>query len=149
VPRPRVLLIAAAGLVVFVAISFVLARYLTTETRERNAIYDLLTDQARGDAAGVVQRLDGCAGDPACAATARANARRLKQAGKIRIIRLDSGTAYALGSATGTTRVVWAVVPAGRTVVQCVVVHRGGSVLSGRSVMLRRLSAPIGLQAAC
>ncbi len=70
------------GVVVFLAVSFELARYLNTETQERNAVFDLLRDQARGDAAAMIDRLDGCAADPRCRATATRNAARLRRAGE-------------------------------------------------------------------
>ena len=45
----RTKLLIALGAVVFLGISFLLARYLSTENRERDAVYALLRDQARGD----------------------------------------------------------------------------------------------------
>jgi hypothetical protein len=50
VSRRRLATIVAFGVIVFIAISFLLARYLSTENRERDAVYALLRDQARGDA---------------------------------------------------------------------------------------------------
>jgi hypothetical protein len=148
--RPRVLLLAVAGAIVFLAISFVLARYLTTESRERDAIHGLLVDEARGDAQAMLDRLDGCAQLPACAATQRRNAQRLRRRGEVKIVRLDSDTSYALGPAEGVTRIVWTVLPgSGATIVQCVDVKREGNLLSGRTVTLRRLSAPIDRESSC
>ena len=145
----RLTLAIAAG-VLFLAFSVVLGRWLTTESRERSKIHDLLVDQARGDAAAMLDRLDGCADTPACAATQRRNATRLRRTGEVKIVRLDSDTAYALGGAEGPTRVVWTVLPgSGSTVVQCVDVERSGTMLAGHTVTLRRLSAPIGRQSSC
>jgi hypothetical protein len=145
----RLTLAIAAG-VLFVAFSVVLGRWLTTESRERNAIHDLLVDQARGDAPGMLGHLDGCADTPACAAVQRRNAARLRRGGELKIVRLDSDTAYALGGAEGPTRVVWTVLPgSGSTIVQCVDVKRTGTVLAGHTVTLRRLSAPIGRESSC
>ncbi len=149
-PLGRRLPLIVVSVIVGLAVSFVLARWLTTENRERDAIYALLVDQARGDAAGVIGRLDGCATEPACVATQRRNAQRLARRGEVKIVRLDSDTSYALGTADGVTRVVWTVLPgSGSTVVQCVEVHRGGTALAGRTVTLRRLSAPIGRESPC
>ncbi len=146
----RRLRLFAVPIVLFLVVSFFLARYLTAESRERDEIHDLLVDQARGDAAGVIGRLDGCATEPACVATQRRNAQRLARRGEVKIVRLDSDTSYALGTADGVTRVVWTVLPgSGSTVVQCVEVHRGGTALAGRTVTLRRLSAPIGRESPC
>jgi hypothetical protein len=141
----RKLLIAAAA-VAFLAVSAVVARWLSTDNAERDAVVQLLRDQARGDAAAMLRRLD-CR-DPGCAALARANARRLRSPGEIEIARYDSGTAHALGSRTKPTRVVWTA-PGRLTTVQCVLVRRTGNPLGGTSVTLLRVSAPIGRESGC
>jgi hypothetical protein len=146
--RGRVALIALAVLL-FLALSFELARWLTTENRERDAVYGLLVAQARGDERGVLARLEGCARLPACRATATSDARRLRRPGRVKILAYDSKTAYALGAARGLTRVAWTVIGHGLPVVQCVAVHRGGTALAGRSITLTALSAPIGNEASC
>lgn len=142
-------LIAALVAVVFLVISLLLARWLTTEANERAAIYALLRAQARGDARDMLRRLDGCAADAGCRAAVTANARRLRRPGTVKILRFDSGTAYALASQTGTTRVVWGVIGPGLPVVQCVEVAREGTALAGRTITLRRLSGPIPNQSSC
>ncbi len=147
--RPTLSPIAAVALVAFLGLSFLLARWLTTESRERNAVYALLQDQARGDAPAMLDRLDDCARESRCRATVRDNARRLKRAGEVKILSYESGTSYALGSADGVTRVAWTVIERGLPVVQCVDVERGGTVLAGRVVTLRRLSRPIGRESSC
>lgn len=143
----RHLPLIVVGVIVFLAVSFLLARYLTTENRERDAIYALLVDQARGDARAMRARLSGCAGR--CAATVEADARRLRAAGTPKILRLDSATSYALGSASGPTRVAWTIINRQLPVVQCVAVERAGSVLAGRRLVLRSISAPIGGEDSC
>lgn len=146
--RRRVVI--AAGIVVFLAISFVIARFLTIEGRERNAIVDLIVAQAAGDAGAMLDVLgEACRSDQACRTTVEDNARRLRRAGDPKILSLTSETAYAFGEQTGTTRVAWTVVDEGLPVVQCVKVHRGGSALAGRTVTLLRISAPIGNEASC
>jgi tRNA A37 N6-isopentenylltransferase MiaA len=147
VRRPRVIALVALGVVVFVAISLLLARYLTTENRERDAIYALLRDQARGDARAMLRRLDGC--DPRCRANVEADARRLKRAGEVKILAYASSTSYALGHAEGPTRVAWTIVNRQLPVVQCVQVERTGNVLTGATINLRRLSVPIDRQGTC
>ena len=147
--RRTVIPLIALGVLVFLAISFELARYFNTETQERNAIFVLLKDQARGDAAAVIARLDGCASDPACRATATRNAARLRRSGEVKILAYDSKTAYALGDKQGPTRVAWTVIDNGLPVVQCVQVERTGTVLAGRAIRLRRLSPPIDRQGTC
>jgi hypothetical protein len=143
----RAKLLIAVGVVAFLAISFVLARYLTTENRERDAVYGLLRDQARGDAKAMLARLDGC--DARCRANVQADARRLARPGDVKILAYDSSTSYALGGASGPTRVAWTIVNRQLPVVQCVEVVRGGNVLTGATISLRRLSVPIDRQGTC
>jgi hypothetical protein len=147
--RARRLVLIAIAVVAFLAISFGLARFLSTESDERNEVFALLQAQARGDARAMLGRLDGCDRAPACREQVRLNARRLRRPGEVKILALDSQTAYSLSSQTGKTRVAWTVVDHGLPVVQCIVVRRTGMVLAGRSVTLLRLSAPIDRQGSC
>jgi hypothetical protein len=147
VSRRSLAVLAAVGALVFLAISFELARYLTTENRERDAVYTLLQAQARGDAREMLSQLSAC--DPRCRAAVAANAHRLRRAGKVRILAYDSATAYALGRATGPTRVAWTIIDRQLPVVQCVGVQRDGNVLAGRTIRLLRLSPPIDRQGTC
>jgi hypothetical protein len=146
--RPATILAAVLGVLAFLTISAGLARVLSANGAEREAIGDLLRAQARGDAAGVVARIHGCARTAACRASATANARRLRSAGKLQIVRLDLSTSFSLGGSRGPARVVWKT-PQRLTVVQCVEVRRAGDVLSGLHVELLRLSAPIAREASC
>ena len=145
----RHLPLIAVLLVAFLGVSVLVARYLTTENRERDLVYELLRAQARGDAAGMLARLDGCARIAACHAEAEANARRLRRPGDVKILAYDSSTSYALGGASGLTRVAWTVVNRGLPVVQCVEVRRKGNAIAGRTITLTRLSAPIGNESSC
>jgi hypothetical protein len=147
VSRRRLVTLIAFGAIVFVAISFLLARYLSTENRERDAVYALLRDQARGDARAMLERLDGC--DARCRANVEANARRLKRAGEVKILAYSSSTSYSLGHAEGPTRVAWTIVNRQLPVVQCVQVERTGNVLAGATINLLRLSVPIDRQGTC
>jgi len=134
------------GLIVFLAISALVARWLTVDNAERDQVTSLLQAQARGDASAMVRELSGCT--PACVAQARANARRLRRPGSVQIVAYDSATAHALSTRTGLTRVVWKTHQT-LTVVQCVRVRRSGSALSGLTVHLLALSAPIPRTAGC
>ena len=140
--------IIVPAVIVFLAISLLLARWLSTEGDERDKVHSLLTSQARGDAAGMLAQLRGC-NDAACRATVARDAQTLKRRGAVKIVSYESGTSYALGSATGTTRVAWTSLQQGLVEVQCVTVRRSGSVLAGRSVTLLRISAPIDRQGSC
>jgi hypothetical protein len=140
-------LLIAVGVVAFLAISLLLARYLLTENRERDAVYALLRDQARGDTKGMLARLDDC--DARCRAALQADARRLARPGTVKILAYDSSTSYALGGSSGPTRVAWTIVDRQLPVVQCVEVRRGGNVLTGATISLLRLSPPIDSQGTC
>lgn len=146
-PRPLTLVLVA---VAFLAVSLGLARYLSAESREREALLDVLTAQAAGDAPGMLAAMDpACRATPACAAEIRANARDQRIAGDVKIINIQSQTAYVLGSSTGTSRVVWAVVDSGLPTVQCVEIRRRGNALAGRSISVLRVSAPIERESSC
>ncbi len=144
--RGRRLAVAAAVLVVFLVVSALLARWLTTEGTERDAVLRVLQAQARGDAAAILR--DVRCRDDACRAQVRANARQLRSPGEVTVVRVDSKTSHTLGSKTAPTRVVW-ITPGRLTTVQCILVRRTGTPLSGQSVTLLSLSAPIGREAPC
>lgn len=144
--RRRRWLAAGAAVVAFLAISLFLARWLGTENVERDAILAVLRAQAHGDAPRMLRDID-CR-DAACVARVRANAARLASRGDVTIVRIDSKTSHALTTKTGPTRVVW-LAPGRLPTVQCVLVRRTGTPLSGQSVTLLDLSAPIGRTAAC
>jgi hypothetical protein len=142
--RRRLLAIAVPLAVVFLAASFATARFLTTENHERDRLFELVQREAAGDTAGVLAALDAC--DATCAAKVRAFVPRLgagDRGAAVKIARLDSGTSFSLGTSEGWSRVVWVRGVDGRPIVQCVRVRREGSPLTGRSVSLLRLNAPL------
>lgn len=136
----------AAAVVAFLVLSALIARWLAADGGERAKVERLLAAQARGDAAAMARQLDGC--DAACRRHLEALADRLQRPGRLQIVRYDSATSHALGSATGSTRVVWTL-PGTLPTVQCVRVRRTGDPLSGPGVRLLWLSAPIGREASC
>ena len=140
-------LLLVAGVVAFLGVCVLVARWLNADGVERAAVTELLRDQARGDAGAMLARLEGC-GDPRCVAVVRANARRLRGRGELKIALYQSGTARALSSQTDFTRVVW-FLPGRLTTVQCVLVRREGSLFAGMTVSLLRVTAPIGRQSSC
>jgi hypothetical protein len=146
----RRLVVIVVGVVAFLAISFEVARFLTTETRERNAVLKLLQAEAKGDANGMLDRMDrSCRTTAFCQANVRYDAVKLRRPGKVKIIAYDSKTAYAFGSATGRTRVAWVIVGHTLPIVQCVTVHRGGSAIAGRSITLLAIGRRIGSESTC
>jgi hypothetical protein len=144
----RRLPLIAVAVLVFLAVSVLLARWLSTESTERDKVHRLLEAEARGDGPGALAQLHGCS-DARCRTTVLRSARALKRRGAVKILSYESGTSYALGAQTGVTRVAWTSLEQGLPIVQCVSVRRGGSVLAGRSVTLLRISAPIDRQGSC
>lgn len=138
------------GFAVFLAISFLLARWLQVENVERDDDLELVQAEARGDAGGMLKMLDGCSLSRACVATVRADAAnpRLLRKGAVKILQLESNTAYSLAGATGETRFAWTVIGE-LPVVQCIDVRRSGNFLSGVNVSLLKISAPIQNEADC
>jgi hypothetical protein len=134
------------AVIVFLAVSALVARWLTTDNAERDQVTRLLAAQLRGDPRRMLGELEGC--DAACVAQVRADARRLRRPGPLQIVSYESATAHALRSASGPTRVVWKT-PRTLTVVQCVGVRRSGSVLRGLTVHLLTLSPSISRSAGC
>jgi hypothetical protein len=141
----RALLIAIAVIAVL-AISAVVARYINNDTVERGKVVELLRAQAKGEAAKMLDLVD-CP-DQACEQVIRANARKLRGNGELKVALYQSQTAHALKSRTKPTRVVW-FTPGRLTTVQCVLVRRSGNVFAGTSVTLLRLSAPIDRESSC
>ena len=129
------------GAVVFLALSFQLARWLSLENIERDDITALLVAQAHGDANGMLAQLYHC--DASCRSIVFEDARRLKRPGSVLILADQPQTAYALTSTTGFTRIAWKsslqVIP----VVQCVTVARSGNAVSGLTLRLLRVSLPL------
>ncbi len=146
--NPKRIALIALGVLLFLLISGVLARFLSTENVERDADEALIQAEVSGDAQRVIAQLSGCRRSASCTATARANASWLRRSGNPKILTLTSPTAYALSGAEGRTRLAWAVV-GGRPVVQCVRVRRTGNFLTGITVRLVGVSAPINNEADC
>lgn len=133
---------------VFIAISILLARFLSVENAERNDLEALLKAQARGNVNGMLARLGSCRRSPECVATVRTDAGSLRRPGDVKILSVKSRTSYSLSAASGKTRIAWIVI--GRLpVVQCVQVHRSGNVFAGIDVELLAISAPIPNEADC
>jgi hypothetical protein len=133
---------------VFLAISALLARFLSVENTERDDELAVIEAETRGDVAGMLDRLSGCRRSAACVTTSQANAARLRRSGAVKILSLKSATAYSLTGATGKTRLAWTVIGQ-LPVVQCFEVRRSGNFLSGIKITLLSLGAPIANEADC
>jgi hypothetical protein len=151
-PSQRRLLRAlfALGVILILVVSVLLARFLSAENAERDAEVALVQSQVRGDVAGMLEQLSGCRQNASCVASVKANAAnpRLRRSGAVKILQLESPTAYSTFGATGKTRLAWTTI--GKLpVVQCVEVRRTGNFFSGIHVKLLALSAPIDNEGKC
>jgi hypothetical protein len=151
-PRQRLVLRAllAVGAILVLVVGGVLARFLSVENAERADDLALIQAEAGGDAAAMLDQLSGCRQSPSCVAAVEANAsnQRLRRSGAVKILNLESPTAYSLFGATGKTRLAWTVIGT-LPVVQCVDVRRTGNFLAGIHVQLIGLSAPIDNEGIC
>ncbi len=138
----------ALGLLLFAAISAVLARAFSIDGAERSAITRLVANEALGRPAAMRALIKGCDQSSFCRSRVAADASALRRAGRVSILELDSSAGFSLTSTVGTARVAWR---AGNSlpVVQCVRVRRAGNVVSGLSIQLLEISARIKSGANC
>jgi len=146
--RVRRIVLIVLGVAVFLFISGILARYLSVDNVERDADLNVLKAEVDGNARSLIDQISGCAASRSCVALERANTVRLHRAGAVKILNLISATANAPVTTTGETRIAWTVI--GRLpIVQCILVRRTGNALTGLSVTLLGLSAPIANSTDC
>jgi hypothetical protein len=145
--RPQVLILVGFGLFMFLAISALVARSLSSTGTERSEVLEVAEAQARGDAQAVLAKTPACAQEPACKATTEAFVAHLKRPGTVQILQYRPSVNLPLTTETGTGRVAWRA-GGGLPVVQCVRVRREGP-LSGAQVVLLSISAPIGNESSC
>jgi hypothetical protein len=137
-----------AGLAAFLVVSGVVARVIGAEAAARDEVEDVVKLEARGDAAGTVASIDGCARDEVCMDRITRLVRRVEAPGEVEVLRVDGISYAAVTGRTETARIAWKV--GGRLpVVQCVRVKRTGDPLSGYEVSLLRVSNPIDRDADC
>ena len=140
-------MVVAVVVVLFLLISAFLSRWLGTENAEREAVLDVLQAQARGDANRMLRDID-CQ-DDACVARVRANARELRAPGDVTIVRHRLRDLARADRARRARRASSGSRRAGSRPCSASSCERTGTPLSGQSVTLLDLSAPIGRQAAC
>jgi hypothetical protein len=142
------LLVIAVGLVLFLAVSAVLARVWSADGAESAAITTLVKDEARGDQAAVIAQITGCGADAACRARAAADVAALRRPGSVSIITLQPSTGFSLTSTSGTARVAW-IVGSSLPIVQCVRVRHAGNAFTGLRVELLKVSVRIPSNSDC
>src|ERR1700722_19959256 len=147
--RARIVLIALT-LLLFLAISGLLARYFSAENAERADYLALVEAEHHGDSSAILRRLDGCHADPKCVAQVQAIVTdpRVRQVGAVKLLQVESKTAGALFGAHGKTRLAWTVL-GGKPIVQCVDVQRSGNPLTGIDVKLLSIGSPISNEGKC
>jgi hypothetical protein len=148
VRRRLLIALIALGVLVFLAVSAVLARVFSVDGAERSAILSLLGAEARGDANELARLIRGCAASPVCRAGAARDAGALKRSGGVTILKLDPSAGFSLTSTLGTARVVWNVGPS-LPIVQCVRVRRAGNAISDWHIELLAISPRLKSDAVC
>jgi hypothetical protein len=148
VRRTRILILAGFGAFVFLGIALMLARALSATGTERSRVVEIVRAQARGDTKAVLARTPACADEPACVSATEAFVEKLRRPGDVAILQYRPSVQMPLTRAVGTGRVAWRAGTDGYPVVQCVRVRRDGP-LTGATVELLSISAPIGREASC
>ncbi len=146
--RPIHWALIALVVVLFFAISGLLARFFATENVERDDILAVLHAESIGNEKGMLAQLSGCAASPTCVAAVKVDAASLHRNGSVKILDLTSESNHSLGASTGPTRVAWTVIGHLPTV-QCVTVKRSGNFFTGISVALLSIGRPINSEADC
>jgi hypothetical protein len=148
ISRGRRIALIAAGVLLFLAISGVLARYFSAENVELDHEVTLMQAEAAGNWRAMLYQLTGCSASASCTATVRADAATLRRPGSVLVLSTQSTTNHSLTSSVGETRVAWKV-PGRYPVVQCVRVRRSGNFLTGISISLLAVGPRIGSTADC
>jgi hypothetical protein len=146
--RRLYVVLIAAGLLVFLAVSALLARVWSADGAETSAITSLVKAEARGDEKDAVGRILGCRADVSCRSRVAQNVTALRRPGSVSIIQIQPSTGFSLTSTLGTARVAWTV-GSSLPIVQCLRVRHAGNVLSGVHVELLKISARIQSDADC
>jgi hypothetical protein len=146
--RPLIITSVVLGIVVFVAISVMLARAFNAESAERAAVTDLIKAEARGDAAAAANQLRNCAPTAGCRARVASNTATIHHAGGVQVLQLEPSTSFSLGSTLGSARIAFRI-GGSLPIVQCIRVRRAGNVVSGLQIELLAVSAPLKGDATC
>jgi hypothetical protein len=148
--RGKRIVLISLGVLAFLVISFLLARFLQVENIERDDELALVEAETKGSATGMLAQLSGCRRSVTCMAHVKADASnvRLRRTGAVKILQLESPTAYSLTGSTGKTRLAWTVLPK-LPIVQCVEVRRTGNAVTGINLTLIEVSTPIQNEADC
>lgn len=148
VRRRYVIGLIGLGIVLFLAISTLLARAFTVGDAEDAAITSLVKAEASDNTAGVISLITGCHASAACRTRAAQVTAALHHPGTVSIAEINPSSTFSLGSTLGTARVAWL---AGSSLprTQCLRVRHAGSVISGFEVQLLKVSQRIATDGTC
>lgn len=142
------MLLIAVAILVFLAVSAMLARVWSADGAERSAVTALIKAEATGDQNGMLSHLSGCRQSSSCRARVAYDAAQLTRPGTVSILQMQPSTGFSLTGTIGTARVAW---NAGSSlpIVQCVRVRRAGNALNGLKIELLTISVRIHSNADC
>ncbi|MGH2859267.1 MAG: hypothetical protein ACRDMJ_17475 [Solirubrobacteraceae bacterium] len=146
--RLYVISLIVLGVVLFLAISALLARAFSVSGAEDAALTNLVRAEGRGDTAAVIALISDCAGSPACRARAAQLTATLRHSGNVATAQIQNSSSFSLRSTVGTARVVW-IAGASLPRTQCVRVRHAGNVISGFRIELLKVSRRIVTDADC
>lgn len=143
-----ILLGIVVGIIVFLAISALLARIFSANGAEQGAITALITAEARGDERAAINLVYRCNTSSSCRERMAQNVAALRHPGSITIVQLSPSTSFSIATHVGIARVAW---EAGSSLprVQCLVVRRAGNALTGLRVELLHVSLRIASDSSC
>lgn len=147
--RKRLIALVIVAVVVFLAVSAVLARVWSGDGAEQSAVTTLVGEEARGDAAAMIATMYRCSTSPSCRARADADAATLKRAGTVSVLQYQTSTGFSLSTTNGSGRVAWEIVGRTRPIVQCVRVRRAGNAISGIHIELLAITLRLKSGATC
>jgi len=146
--RRLYLVLILIGIVLFLAITAVLARVWNSAGAETAALTSLVKAEAQGNQADAVAEILGCRSDPSCRERVAQNIAALARPGSVSIIQINPSTGFSLTSTLGVARVAWTV-GSSLPIVQCVRVRHAGDALHGLHVELLEVSLRIKSDADC
>ena len=146
--RPLYLAGIGLALLLFLAVSALLARAFSANGAEQSAITTLAQAEARGDVEAMLRQIQGCRTSSPCRQRVSENAASLRRPGTVSILQLQTSTDFSLTSTLGTARVAWRV-DGSLPIVQCVRVRRAGDAISGLRVELLEISPRLKSDAVC
>ncbi|HWE08143.1 MAG TPA: hypothetical protein VG325_02240 [Solirubrobacteraceae bacterium] len=142
--------IASVGLavVLFVAISVLVARAVGVGDAQNAAVTALVRAEVRGDTSGVIALISGCERSAACRARAAALAGSLRRPGVLSVLQVQPSTNVAISGSVGTARIAW-LVGSSLPRVQCMRIRDAGNVLAGFTIEILQVSGKLASDATC